>query len=85
LQPEEEGLMEEERLAVEEGEGEMGDVVPYAHRDIKPGMIVPFVLFFLFLHPLARCRVYLLCPNSFLLYSPYFFSHFLPSISYKLH
>lgn len=39
MQPEEEeGLMEQERLAVEEGEGEVGETVPYAHRDIKPGM-----------------------------------------------
>lgn len=29
-------LMEEELAAAEEGE-EVGDVVPYAHRDIKPG------------------------------------------------
>src|SRR5579859_213314 len=36
---EEEGLMQEEtdeRLAVESGEAEVGEIVPYAHRDIKP-------------------------------------------------
>jgi len=35
---EEEGLIEGERREVEEGEGVEGEIVPYAHRDIKPGM-----------------------------------------------
>ena len=74
---EEEGLIEGERREVEEAEGVEGEIVPYAHRDIKPGMdlySLPFPLF-----PFSQRHLYSL-PYSLPYIPPYSFNSTIPSI-----